>query len=623
MPRVSRKARDIQKVWEDKISRAKKVKKNWSDKFQVELAREYFDGVQSDPGYAKDDWITVNNIYSHIKAQLPALYAADPYFYVTLSRCFKPDPQIIALYEAKGKIRGAMLNYLKTELKLKSKMRMSIQDAMFSFGVAKMRYVADIKANEKAGQPITSEETGDPLTGDTGEPLLEPETLPVGGHYEVSRIHPDDILVDEDAGPLEDSWNWIAHRIKMTFDEAKKHPHYSNAALRFLKNKGAAKDEAEQRREDRKKGSDVRGRSETESRVQSQKEPDLLIFWEVYLPKKKTWLTIAEHGEVPVAEEGPYPPGVEDHPFAFLRFTLRDDSPYPLPPASPMIDLSKEYNRARSDIQKHRKRFNRKYVASKQMFGDDITEISKVEHGDDGTIVMANGLDVRGAVVPIQDAQQDPMRYQELAYLKAEMVEIMGNNNSESLGIASANTATQTAVLDKRLEVKEGDAMSMVIDFATDVARKLDMLVQTHMDEDQAVKISGPQGEMWQVVKPADYEEIEGEYQYTVNVGATLPRMPHIERASWQAFLGLLATFPHLATSRRLMQKMAEMHHIEDDAMVDELHQIATAILSGQSPMPGQSGSQPGTPEERPVSAMGGAQGGVKSLTQGSAALGV
>jgi hypothetical protein len=393
----------------------------------------------------------------------------------------------------------------------------------------------------------------------------------------------------------------------MTAEAAKADPKYKTHAIKLMQDKSSNKeDEEEKAREERKKGNDIRGRGESKpNKTQPIKEPDILVFWEIYNLKTKQWLTIAENGEIPVMDAEDLPKGVEGHPFAFLFFTHRDDSPYPHPPLSPLLDLAREYNRARSDIQKHRKRFNRKYVGSKQAFGNDVVEISKFESGDDGTLCMVNG-DVNSAIAPVQDAQQDPMRYNELGYLKTEMIEMAGHNSSEAMGLATAESATQSALLDKRLEMKEGDAMSMVIDFVLDIARKLDMLVQVHIDKEEAVKITGPQGEFWELVSPDDFKDVEGEYEYTVYVGATTPRMRHIERASWQAFLGLLATFPHLATSKRLLTQMAEMHHIEDEAMVEELFNIANKILSGQSPMPGQNGSQAGVGEQRPVSASGG-----------------
>lgn len=616
MPKTSKKAVECQKYWEQRIMRSKKVRKVWKDLFKVELIREYLDGKQQDTAYADADWITVNNLYSHLKAQLPALYSADPYFYVKLARSYRPMPMMIALYERMGRVRASFLNYLKRELKLKKKVRISIQDAFSSYGCAKIRYAVDLKENPDQGGYMKGEDGG-PLMDDNGAPIMEPDTIPVNDRYIVERVHPDDILFDEDAGPLEESWSWVAQRIKMSLDDAKKNPKYKAHALKLLEGKGEEMDDEQRAREDRKKGGEIKGKTEKGDKKRPEaNEPEMVAFWEIYDIKNKQWLTIAENGEIPVMDPDALPEGVEDHPYSFLMFTARDDSPYPHPPLSPLLDLAKEYNRARSDIQKHRKRFNRKYVASKQHFGDDVSEISKIESGDDGAIAWANG-DPNLALVPVKEAQLDPMRYNELSYLKAEMVEMVGHSSSEAQGIANAESATQAAVLDKRLEMKEGDSMSMVVDFVTDIARKLDMLVQTHIDRDEAVKISGPQGEFWELIRQSDYEKIEGEYEYSVNVGATTPRMPHIERASWMAFLGLLSQFPHLATSKRLLTKMAEMHHIEDEAMIAELFEIAKKILNGQSPMPGQQGSQPGVPEERPVSAAGGQAGGVQSLMGG------
>lgn len=623
MGRLSKKEVEQQKYWENKINRAKKVKKNWKDLFKVDLIREYLDGKQKRPEYENVDWITINNIYSHMKAQLPALYSADPYFYVTLTRCYNPDPQLIAVYELRGKIRAAKLNHLKHELKMKTKNRISIMDGLCAFGVTKTSYSTDLIKNPDAGNPIQGE-YGEALIDEEGNELTNPDFIPANEKYRLDRIHPDDILFDEDAGPLEDSWNEIYHRIRISYQEALNNPRYKNAVLKRAEGKGESKDDDERAREERKKGGDITGKSEhdTIDVRKAEAAQEMLVFWDIYRLKKGTWLTILENGDVPVAAEEKLPRGIETHPFEFLFFTARDDSPYPHPPLSPLLSPADEYNQARSDIQKHRKRFNRKYAASRTALGNDYdTIVSKFESGEDGTIVPVQG-DARGAIAAVQDAQLDPMRYQELAYLKAEMVELAGHNSAESMGLANADSATQSAILDKRLEMKEGDAMSMVIDFVLEQARKLDQLIQVHLDSEEAVKVTGPEGEFWQIVRPTDYEEIEGEYNYTVNVGSLMPRMPHIERASWQAFLGLLASFPHLAMSKRLLKKMAEMHHIEDEAMINELFEIAKKILGGQYPMPGQSGSQAGVPEERPMSAAGGQAGGVQSLSKGTAAIG-
>lgn len=611
MARTSQKQIDCQKNWEEKIQRSKKVREHWKTLFKVDLARDYFDGRQN-PGYPSNEWVTINKIYSHLKSQLPSLYAADPYFYVKLRRSFSPNAMDIALWEKRGRMRQSMLNYLKDELKLKIKARLCIQDAHFAYGVMKVHYKAEQVKNPSYGNTIMSEETESPLYDDNGEPLLEPEYIPVNERYKITRIHPDDFLFDEDAGPLEDDWTWVAQRVRMTLSDAQKDLRYSKTALKLLEGKGETKDDEEKKREERQKGSEVRGRSEVHSfnKKKTFGKDELVVFWEIYNLKKKTWLMIAENGEIPIIDEKKVPPGVEKHCFALLRFTLRDNSPYPIPPLSQGIDPQKEYNMSRSQLLTHRKRFNRKYLA-KGNWANSEDELAKIESGDDGTIAV---VPMGAELDPIKDAPLDQQRYIELGFLNQDMIELLGGTSDESRGIAGAESATQAGILDKRLEIKEGDAMSMVVDFIKDIARKLDMQVQTHITKDEAVRVTGPQGEFWEIIKASEYENINGEYEYSVNVGATMPRMPQMERASWQAFLQLLGNFPHLLAQKHLLKRMAEMHHIEDEAMLEELYQLGRQILTAQVPMPGQSGSQPGVGEDRPISAMGGQAGGPLSL---------
>jgi len=220
MPKYRRELLDAQETWEWKIGRAKKVRKNWKELFRIEMIKNMLDGKQN-PGYPANEWITINKMYSHMKAQLPALYAVDPYFYVKLSRSFSPNPMDIVLWEKRGKIRQNALNYYKTELKLKEKARLAIYDGHYSYGVIKTHYYADLKEHPNAGEQINGDDDI-PLVDDSGGPLTYPDYIPTNERYVIDRIHPDDFLWDEDAGPLEDSWSWVAQRIKETYGEIKK-----------------------------------------------------------------------------------------------------------------------------------------------------------------------------------------------------------------------------------------------------------------------------------------------------------------------------------------------------------------------------------------------------------------
>ena len=606
---MSKKEQDVQKKWIQRINRAKSVRKNWKEKFKVDLALEYFDGQQN-PGYPSAEWITINKVYSHLKALLPTLYKADPYFYMKVRRSFDPNPLNIALWDMRAEIRQSMLNYLKVELKLKQKTRLSIQDAQFSYGVCKVHHMADIEDNPDMGMPLLSE-TGEIMLDDGGEPLMEPEGIPINERYAIERVHPDDFLWDENAGPLSDTWTWVGQRVIITHEEANEDKRFSKKALKDIKGKGITKDDEFKQREQRKKGDTEISDSESNfSKFWDSKQSEQFVYWELYDLKKKVWVVIAEEGDIPLINEQPIPPGIENHPFAILRFTLRDSSPYPIPPISQGLDAQKEYNLARSQVQTHRKRFNRKYEVGP---GVEEEELSKLESGEDGTIIRVQQLN---SILPIKDAPLDQQRYLEIGALNQDLIELFGGSTDESRGIAGADSATQAGILDKRLEVKEGDAMGEVIDFVLDIARKLDQLVQVHITKDEALRVKGPQGEFWKLVRTEDYESINGEFEYSVNVGSTMPQLPQMERASWIAFLTLLQGFPQLLLSPTLIKEMAELHHLDNEALVNELLQIGKQMMSGQIPSTSPQGSQPGQGEDRPVSAIAGQFGGQQSTNQ-------
>ena len=274
-------ASDLQETWQSRIDRALKVRTEWMNQFRVQMGRDFFEGRQN-PGWPENEWITINKIYSYIKAKMPDLYQVDPYFYVKVKRSFSPNPMDIVLYEKRGEVRGAYLNYLKSELKLKESARLAIQDAQFAYGILKSHYSAQQVDNPDAGNPILEEEI--PLLGDDGAPLVEPDTIPINEKYHWSRVHPDDFLWDADAGTLEDKWHWLAERFTITKEQAKKDPDISNAALKDA----PTTTEREKEREDRKDG----GGGTKSAAVASDGKGDRRIYvgWEIYDLEKKEWL---------------------------------------------------------------------------------------------------------------------------------------------------------------------------------------------------------------------------------------------------------------------------------------------------------------------------------------------
>lgn len=594
--------------WMEKINRALKVKAEWKKNFRVDLCYEYFEGRHRPAHIPEAEWITINLIYSTLRAELPALYSTDPYYYVKLKKSFSPKPEDVVLYETRGKIRQAMLNYLKGELNLKPKSRMSIFDAMFQFGVTKTLLKADRIPNPKKGQPIMGEDGRPSLSEDTGEPVMESDFLLENAEYAIERLHPDDFLVDEDAGPLEDSVKWMAHRIKRPLQEAKDDLSREKAYRDAIK-PTEIHDEDEKTKEQRKKGSVYESGA-------NKPEPDTVVEWEVYDLKNNQWLVVSEGCEYFGIEPEDVPGGTEKHPFSTLRFTMRDNSWYPIPPVSQLIDPQREYCERRSKLLVHAKRFNRKYEVYSQGLVDAKKAMTDLQFGDDGTMIESN-TPAANTVRAIQDVPLDQQIHVELAYLRKDFDELAIGANQRG-GTQGVDSATEAGILEKRTLIREGDAIGLVTDFLTDVGRKLDQLVQEHISQDMAVRVVGPEGEAWETVRQEDYKEIDGEYEYSIAVGSTTPQLPEIERTQWISFLGLIANAPQLLLSKRLLAQTAKLHHIEDEAMVEELFQIGQQMMSGQMPMPNATGSVAGT-SGSPAARAGGGMGGVMNIRGGAA----
>ncbi|MDD5189460.1 MAG: hypothetical protein PHE50_00275 [Dehalococcoidales bacterium] len=588
---------DLQNLWEERINKAKKKREEeWEKVFRVKLARDYFAGKQN-PGYPDDEWITINKIYSHLMAELPSLYSVDPYFYIKTKRSFSPDPKDIAVFEEKAKIRQSYLNYLKGELEMKTKCRLGIQDAQFAFGVVKTHYYVEEKENPDADNEMESE-YGKKLKDEDGNPLREPKTVPIKERYCLTRVHPDDFLWSAESSTLEDKWPWIAERIRMTKDEAKEDKRLNQKILDSIQPGEVKKDSF----------------STDDNKV---KEDEPYIFWEIYDLKKKQWLILAENADGLLKEPDSLPKGTECHPYSVLRFTLQDNTPYPIPPVSQMIDPQKEYCLARSRFMTHRKRFNRKYEAFVSGLVDE-TELEKLESGEDGTIIRKQ---TQGPVItPVIDAPLDQTGWQEIMALNNDIIEASGYSG-ESRGLATADSATQADILEKRLNIREGDRLGLVTEWILDIARKLDQLVQANISKDEAIRITGPEGEFWKMVRSQDYEEIEGEFEYSINIGATSPQLPQLERAQFIALLQLFANFPQLLLNRTLTKRVMAMHNFDDEVAIEELRKMAEQMMQGSLPMPGQSGSQPGSPGQPGAGTTGAALGALGGLFNGGGSI--
>jgi len=346
-----------------------------------------------------------------------------------------------------------------------------------------------------------------------------------------------------------------------------------------------------------------------------KKDPDIIVLWEVYDLRNEEWLIVAEGNREFLITPEEIPEDIDGDPFVDLRFTLRDDSWYPIPPTSQWLDSQREYCEVRSKILTHRKRFNRKYEIYSGAFDDVESEAAKLVSGEDGTCLIKS--QPMQAVFTVPDGPLDMQVHTELAYLKMDFGDLAVGSNQRG-STQGVDSATEAGILEKRAIMREGDRVALVQDFVVDIGRKLDQCIQEHITRDQAIRVTGPQGELWVEVKESDYEDIEGEYEYSVNVGATTPQLPEIERAQLLSFAGLFMQAPQLWASLPTFTKhILESHHIYNEKMIEEFKAVGDAIASGAIPVPGAQGSQPNT-TGTPAARTGGAAAGVANIRGGA-----
>ncbi len=586
-PRKTESGNHPAKDWLQKIEAAKKVKEEWKKRFQVELAYDMYEGVQRPPWVPVSEWVTINLLHPAMEAELATLYSGEPYFFVNVKRAYASDEPTLRGLEQIGKVRQAAINYLAKEDDLKPKARAAIKDAFFQYGVLKIHYETDSVENPTSGEPVPDDD-GLPLVGENGEIVYQPDVYVERERYKITRIHPDDFLVDMDAGPLDEDVSWKAQRIRVPVEDVKSNKSYNAARSRV---QATEVKEDEQERRARQLGAGA-------SMPKPDPEPDVAVLWEIWDNKNGQWCIVSEGLEDAFLQDPEaVPKGIERDPFADLRFTPRDSSWYPFPPMATRLDSQREYCDARSKLAVHRRRFNRKYEVASQYLEDD-SELTKLELGEDGTIIRKTqpGVEV---VTPIRDAPVDSNVITEIAFLRKDFDVLATGANQRGSG-TGIDSATEAGVIEARTRLREGDRKQLVAELVSEVGRKLDQLLRAYLTEDLAISVAGPEGgEPWKLIGPSIYrdaEKIRAEFDYQIDLGTLTPIVPEVERAQTLALIQTLAG-PGLVLMQDegVANDILKSFGLENRPIAKGIVRIARQ-MAAQGQLPQQGGSVAGAP---------------------------
>jgi len=527
----------IQAQWEQRIFEGESIKEDWKKEFGVEALEQAYYGHQK-PDYWEDrDWFTLNLFFSSVKVLKRNICPRELSVRMRLTKSFVSDVNMIGVLEQNITVRQALLQFMITQLDLYKEGRLSYLNSLWQFGCLKVGYSAEMGDNPNAGG-VMFDRGGQIIADEEDEPMVEPPESAMSEEFFIDQIDPDCIIVDRYCrNSLDKTGRFVAQKMFIPVEELQDDPLYPKSRTKDLS--ASSLEEAERR----KLQADLTYRAKWQEDTGGALLPEneLVVVYEIYDLRNKEMLTLARGASKLLKDPGPLPPGVDLHPFLFLKFNERRDSFYPVPILYNWWGPQYEYNLTRNQMAIHRKRFNRKYLADKNKILPD--ELEKLQAGEDGTII---GVEAMGAVEPVKDAPLDTAVYPETRMLREEFMEVTGVGQLQR-SQTGAESATEAEIVERRAREGEIDEHEQMLDFLGEATKKLHNSVEANMTQEGAVELIGPAGASWMGFGPENFDKIEGEVLFTVEVDEDTRMTLQVERSQLLQLLEILGRNPMLA----------------------------------------------------------------------------
>lgn len=601
--------------WKTRADRAEQVRTDWEVQYEVERCEQYFLGEQYDRGIRKTD-VVLNHFLSTVRVMKPNLLYGIPKFFV------RPKPgQKAPVNELRASMGEGVLEAIAgQDQNLKRSGKLALLQAFFRVGVLKIVYDPKMVPNPRKGELLyATDEEGVAFTNEDGvptpkidpltnEPMTEPEAVLTDEAYRFMYVDARHLLLP-DEGPDLQRWTWVGERVLLPLAEAKTDSRFP-AALR-------------EKLESNTSGSEARRGAY--SHLKSVQEDELFQYTEVYDRIGKRLIIWAE-GQ-PFEDflvDDPLPPGLEDHPYALLM--LGDPilgptpCPWPIPFTRSWLEPQREYNINRQQIMEGGKRSARKVGYDDSTFADPDEAVKCLQ--DPGDMVACKLTDVMRPPVMLTTPDLNPAIYRNIPMLQQDWRIITGQTGAR-LSDPEGGTATEASFTERAANLRDADAQDLVNDWLSECGAKMLQCVQGTLTLGMWIKMRGftdkdvlkyaerylgvPQERMltllqtmpqlkplimarwgedrWQRVTR---EELTYEAEVAVAPGSMRPKNLDMERRAWLEFLKVIGQFPQLLMSRALLGQTAAKFEINDDRMLDELHQLGQAMMQQQNEVAGR-----------------------------------
>ena len=301
----------------------------------------------------------------------------------------------------------------------------------------------------------------------------------------------------------------------------------------------------------------------------------------------------------------------EHLPLVDLRWDLRREGFYPVPPAWHWISSQDEINEAREQIRSYRRRFTRKFQFKKGGITEE--EIEKFISGPDGVAIEVKELD---AIKAIDNPEIGPTSENALLQGKDDFNLVSGTSAEARGQSADRETATAAKLIDARSQIRESAEQLDFSEFVSLIGREILVQAKEKLVEGLWVKYtSNPSEGVLQdmqvnapIFKWIQAQDLSDGYDFTVSIDVknATPAAMQAEQTAFVNFCTLLTQFPMLAMSPDLIREAAYRVGYKNEKIIHQMQQVAILSMAAKAQQAGASGQQ----IMQAASGNGNAQGG-------------
>lgn len=565
-------------IWNAKIRAAIKYKERWENRFKCDILEKYYEGFQ----YAEDEegdnlrFYVVNLFYSAIDSKMPTFIFNTPRFHIKPSGSALAENPEYAFFVAQNRQDAINEWATQEELAYGEMAESAVLDACFRFGIIEYGYSADYIENPLAQKPALK---GDyQYTYGEGKNRLG-DLVPVVQNEKIYAkwISAKQFFVSTFDGPTLDMCDWSGYfeyvrtEDLIADDNLKNRDQLDHKLSGHFYSEDLAPSEAVERAQKNADGVLINSGQTSQG--------DLTKIWKIWDHRRRVKYIFAEGCAFPLLYDVPF----KEIPFEDIRFKRRTSGGwYPMPLTWNWVHSQNEQNESKEAQRMHRRRFKRLYQILRSAV-QDVDEVQNALAGPDGTCIEVTG---REAITPVQNADLGTSANIALQTSKDDFL-VMSGTSADQLGQQEGATATQVQYTANRAAIRENSERTRVGKFLVRGARKVLLLMQSHMVEQFAV--SDESGVSRMLDPMSDLGDENTDFKVFLEVDSQSPIANDEEKSKFLEFLALLSRYPQFAMSPLLVRELAFRTGYRNERVIQEFMQMAQLQMLGMVSMGQQS----------------------------------